>query len=356
MAAKARIGIIGTGWWATTAHFPAVIAHPDAELAAAADIRPEVLAQAAAKYGAERTYTDYREMLDRENLDGVVVAVYHAAHFEVAQACLQRGLHVMLEKPMVLSADHARQLVELARRQNRELIVGYPWHYTPHTLRARELLQSGDLGEVRYINSMFASMVLALYRGEDRSYESFFQYPVVGPGDVYSDPERSGGGQGHLQVTHSAALIFFMTGLRPVTVMALMDNMDTRVDVTDACVARMDNGALVTVGSTGAIPANDVEQLETRIYCDRGWIDISSFAGTMRVSHPDRSIETLPPLEGEDEIYPMQATAANLVDVINGTAANGSPPEIGWRTVEFLDAAYRSAAKGGEAVEVDSLY
>ena len=75
------------------------------------------------------------------------------------------------------------------------------------------------------------------------------------PGDVYSDPERSGGGQGHLQATHSVGLMLHMTGLRPVSVLALMENLDTRVDVVDAMIAQMDNGALASVGSSGTLHA-----------------------------------------------------------------------------------------------------
>ena len=165
MADRARIGIIGTGWWATTAHFPSLQAHPKAELVAAADDLGDILAKAAEKYGVANTYTDYRAMLDSEDLDGVVVAVWHAEHYDVARGCLDRGLHVMLEKPMVLRATHARELVELGQRQQRELIIGYPWHFTAHTLRAREVVQSGELGKVLFINSTFASMVLQFFRG-----------------------------------------------------------------------------------------------------------------------------------------------------------------------------------------------
>src|SRR6185436_15017023 len=107
MAKKARIGVIGAGWWATTAHIPALQAHPDAELVALADLRPDILVKAAAKYGVSQTYTEYQEMLLRESLDGVVVAVWHAAHYDVARTCLEHNLHVLLEKPMTLLATHA---------------------------------------------------------------------------------------------------------------------------------------------------------------------------------------------------------------------------------------------------------
>ena len=362
---RARIAIIGTGWWATTAHFPALLSHPDAEIVAVSDLRADVLAKAAKRYGVTNTYTDYREMLDRERLDGAVVAVWHAAHCEVTRACLDHGLHVMVEKPMVLYARHAREVVELARRRDRELMVGYPYHFSSAGLRAREVVQSAELGEVRYINCYFGSSALALLRGDDSAHGGVFEYQVVGPGDVYSDPERSGSGQGHLQVTHSAALMHFITGLRPVTVMALMDNLDVRVDVINAVTARMDNGALANVGSTGNLQVDDPGTLRIQVNCDDGWLDIDFVSGTGSVRHADGSDEILsapdpgelpPGSEFGEEVYPLYATASNLVDVVLGKAANGSPAEVGWRTVELLDAAYRSAAMDGSIVSVGSLY
>ena len=355
MADKARIGIVGTGWWATTAHFPSLKAHPKAELVAAADVRPDILAKAADAYGVANTYTDYREMLEREELDGVIVAVWHAEHYSVARACLERGLHVMLEKPMVLRATHARELVELAQQKKRELIIGYPWNYTAHTLRARQVVQSGELGRVLFINSTMATMVLQFLRGEDETYQSVFEYPVVGPGDVYADVEKSGGGQGQLQVTHSAALALFVTGLRPVHTTALMENLDASVDAIDAMAVRLDNGSLATVGSIGTVRPGDGDILTTQIICEDGQVALDSIGGTGAIRHKDQSLETFEPLAGE-AIYPMQVTAANLVDVINGDAANGSPAEVGWRVVELLDSAYRSAANGGRPVSVEELY
>jgi predicted dehydrogenase len=355
MVDKARIGIIGTGWWATTAHFPSLKAHPKAELVAAADVRPDILGKAAQKYGVANTYTDYRQMLDKEDLDGVVVAVWHAEHFEVARTCLENGLHVMLEKPMVLRAVHARELVDVATKNGRELIIGYPWHFTPHTLRAREVVQSGELGRVLFVNSIFASAVLQFLRGEDKTYEAVFGYPVVGPGDVYADIEKSGGGQGHLQVTHSAALTLFITGLKPVSTMAMMENLDVHTDVVDAMAVRLDNGALATVGSIGTVRPGDGDILTTQIVCEDGQVTLDSIGGTGSIRHKDQSLETFEPLAAE-AIYPMQVTAANLVDVINGDAANGSPAEVGWRVVELLDSAYRSVADGGRQVKVEELY
>ena len=369
MAKKARIAVIGTGWWATYAHIPALKAHPEAELVALAEIRPDVLSKAARFYGVERTYTDFREMLAKETLDGVVVAVWHTAHYEIARTCLEHRLHVVLEKPMVLKASHARDLVELALECQCEIIMSYPWNYLPQTLRAHEVLKSGTLGRIHYTSNTFSSAAVHLYRGDDYSDrpEMSANYPVVGPGDVYSDPERSGGGQGHLQVTHSSALMFFVTGLKPVSVLALMDKLDVRVDVVDAMIVRMDNGSLATVGSTGAVRGGE-GKLDIHIYCENGWLELDYIGGSGKIRYADDSEEDLTPdprvtesefdgAPGAGAAYPAHAPAVNLVEVVLGQSRNDrAPGEIGWRAVELLDAAYRSSAKNGRAVSVASLY
>ena len=242
-------------------------------------------------------------MLAQERLDGVVIAVWHAAHYEAARACLEQGLHVVLEKPMTLLAAHARHLTELSRARGCQLIIGYPWNYNPHVLRVKEVIGSGQLGGIRYINNMFASSVISLYRGDDSVHDNLYQYPVTGPGDVYSDPERSGGGQGHLQATHSVGLMLHMTGLRPVSVLALMDNLDTRVDVVDAMIAQMDNGALANVGSTGTLHAGGPEQeMVVQIYCDRGWINADIIHKSCAIYYADGSVEEVAGRDGGAEL------------------------------------------------------
>ena len=308
----------------------------------------------------------FLEMLRRGSLDGVVVAVWHAAHYEVARACLEHDLHVLLEKPMVLCVRHARDLCDLARQRQRHLIVGYPWHFMAQTLRARAVVQAGGLGRIHYVANVHASSPYSLFRGDDQSERPGMEdvYPVVGPGAVYADPERSGGGQGHLQVTHSASLILFITGLRPVSVQAQMDNLDVAVDVVDAITVRLDNGALLTLGSTGAVCSGQ-GKLDVQVYGDRGWMDLDYIAGTGIIRYAGGSDEELAPDpeagdldfgDPEGYAYPTRAPANNLVDVIRGRGTNGSPAEVGWRTVEVLEAAYRSAARDGTVVPIASLY
>jgi len=237
----ARIGVIGTGWWATRAHLPAIAANPEAELVAIADPDEANRTRAAAVFAPLATYADYSEMLEAEQLDGVVVAVPHTRHFEIARDALRRDLHVLLEKPMVLTSGHARELLRTAAGHGRQIIVGYPWHYNEQVNRARDWIASGAIGDLLYVHSLFASIVWELYRGDIELVADEMGYTVNPTGrDTYGDPALSGGGQGVTQITHSGALLLHMTGLEPATVFAHMHNHDLRVDLVDALSVRFE--------------------------------------------------------------------------------------------------------------------
>ena len=226
-------------------------------------------------------------------------------------------------------------------------------------------MQSGDLGKVQYVNCYFASTVIDFFRGDDKPYGKVFPYSLVGPGNVYGDRERSGNGQGHLQVTHAAALVHFITGLKPVQVLALMDNLDVHLDVIDSITVRMDNGALANVGSTGNLQVSDPGKFTIQVNCERGWIDFDFTTGAGKVRRADGSEELFPAFDATERppgsetpevLYPLYAPADNLVDVVTGVGVNESTGEVGWRTVELLDAAYRSASLNGQMVSIESLY
>ncbi len=347
----ARIAVIGTGWWATYTHIPALLEHPEATLVALCDADPTRLAAAAQASGGPRTYSSHSALLAAEGLDGVIVATSHASHYPIVRDCLERGLHVMVEKPMTLRAREARELIELAAARGRELIVGYPYHYSPHVLAAREAVVSGSLGAVQYVCCTFSSHIIELLRGRDGS-ERAGAYPVHGPGAVYSRPEDSGGGMGHLQLTHSTGALFFVSGLRAERVLALMHNHGLALDLVDSATVAFAGGALGVVGGTG----NGIHRrFDLQIHCEDGAVELDLVRNSGLIRGPGEARRELAPL-AEAQAYPRFAPAHNLVEVALGRAANGSPPEAGLRSVELLDAAYRSAARDGEAVTVASLY
>src|SRR5258708_5260129 len=166
MNRRARIGIIGTGWWATYAHLPSLISYPLADVVALPDPSPERLAHAAGHLGIGARYEDYRAMLDRGDLDGVVVATPHTTHYDIAAEVLSRGIPLMLEKPMVLHAREARDLVNLAEQHQIPFVVGYPYHFVEQHARLRARIAEGALGQIQLTHALFASMVLEYYRAK----------------------------------------------------------------------------------------------------------------------------------------------------------------------------------------------
>lgn len=351
MTHPVRVGVVGCGWWATNAHLPALQRNPRATVAALADPSPEALARAAERFEVEATFPGIQDLLAAVEVDAVVIAVPHAYHFETARTALEHGVHVLLEKPMVLEPEHARILVDEARRRGLALVIGYPWHYNRHVLEVRAALAAGDIGEIELVSCLFASTVRELYRGNPEAYHDVFGFAAAAtPGtSTYSDPAIAGGGQGQTQVTHAGALLFFLTGLRPARVFAQTESYELRVDLADSVVIRFDGGALGSLASIGSVLPGHDELLEYRIFGRDGHVLLDVNGGTCSVHERNGAVRTLPPLDPAER-YPESAPVDNLVALALGEGENGSPPEIGQLTVEFLDAMYRSASTGTEIV------
>src|SRR5436190_9944313 len=103
MSEKANIAVVGTGWWATTAHLPALVAHPRVGKILLVDTNPAASRKAAEKYNipASQIFTTVAEAkAAHPDLQGAIIAVTHHAHFQVAMDSLEQGLHLLIEKPM----------------------------------------------------------------------------------------------------------------------------------------------------------------------------------------------------------------------------------------------------------------
>ena len=215
------------------------------------------------------------------------------------------------------------------------------------------MIQSGVLGAIQYVNCVMVSRILEFLRGDGAPEFGSQVFPVHGPGAVYSQPALSGGGQGHLQITHMAGLLFFVSGLRARRVLGLMSNHGLPLDLVDVMAVEFEHGALGMVGGSGNAYAG---KLDLQLHCERGSIDMDVVTGTTTIRGAGGLQEDLDRQSAGERGEERFTTAANLVDVVLGRAPNRSPAEAGWRAVELLDAAYRSASRGGAAVTIESLY
>ena len=150
---RLRVGAAGLGR-AFALMLPTLTADPRVELVAAADPRPEARARFAVEFGG-RVYASVEAMCADAEVDVVYVATphqFHAAHVEAAAA---GGKHVLVEKPMAITLDECRRMIDAVERANVLLIVGHSHSFDAPILRAREIIASGTLGAVRMINAQY---------------------------------------------------------------------------------------------------------------------------------------------------------------------------------------------------------
>jgi predicted dehydrogenase len=340
---RIKCGVIGAGWWATFAHIPALLSHPKAELVALQKRDPQQARQVADDFGVPFACTTAEELIAIEGLQAVVISSSPNLHFAQALAALERGLHVLLEKPMTITAAESEHLVQVAERRGLQFLVSCPWHYTAHGIEARRLVRGGALGAVRMISVLMTNPISHLLRGSSSQPTHGIPYLLPREG-TYSDPAIAGGGQGYAQVTHAAAYLSFLTGTRATEVFARFHNDGAAVDLYDTINCKMSDGSIVSLSSTGSTPINR-RDFEVRIFGTKGLLFLDLWRGRMELIPMEGERRTYPDL-AEAEIYPHSAPALNLIDSILDPRANGSPATLGSAATQFVEAAYRSASSG----------
>ena len=140
MSKSIKLGFIGAGWWATSNHIPILQNRQDVEFSAVCRKGTQELEKVAKHFGFEYSTENYIEMLEKCDLDGVIVSSPHSLHYEHAKAALNRGLHVMCEKPMTLKYHESVELDQLANQMNLILMVGHVFRYNAAVIKLKELI------------------------------------------------------------------------------------------------------------------------------------------------------------------------------------------------------------------------
>ena len=178
MGDRVRIGVVGTSWWADSMYLPALTRHPLAEVRAVVGSRMEHTREFAARWGVPAAYASLDEMLAREELDAVTIMAPNIHHYPYTMAALERGLHVLCEKPLGMNAAqarrHDRDRGAAGRRQH------VPVHVLVHAAArgyTKELVDSGYIGRPYHLNMRY----FADY-GRDGSYIWRFDLGEAGAG------------------------------------------------------------------------------------------------------------------------------------------------------------------------------
>ena len=215
----------------------------------------------------QRCYTSYEKMIKAEqNLsDGIeVVAIVtpNHLHFKVAKKFLSSGIHVICDKPITMNSDEARELIELAERARLILAVTYNYSGYPMVRQAKEMVQSGELGELRVINTHYT--------------QDWLTEPLENSGHKQAnwrvDPEKSGIGGCIGDIgTHAYHLSTFITQLRAQTLCADLSSFvkGRRLDDNAHVMIRYDNNVKGMIWASQVAPGNG-NNLKIQVYGDKG--------------------------------------------------------------------------------------
>jgi predicted dehydrogenase len=210
---RLRGAILGAGNVAMHGHLPGWLARDDVAIVAAADPRPEARAALAERLPNLHVYATAEELLSRETLDFADICAPPAMHAGLIHAALEKRLHVLCEKPLVLAADELEPLRELALRGNRTLAAVHNWRHAPILAATQALLAEGAVGDVRFCR-----------------WETLRREPAAAAGDAAGsnwrvDPAVSGGG---ILMDHGWHALYVVCGWLPEAPLRIAGRLSTR--------------------------------------------------------------------------------------------------------------------------------
>ena len=148
---RIKVGLAGCGYWGSK-HLRVLNELPDCELAALCEPSAENLDKVSKAFLPEFITDDFDEMLETD-IDAVVIAAPARLHYPLAKAALLKGKHVLTEKPFATTSEHALDLAETATARGLTVMVGHTYVFHPAVQYLKELVKSGDLGDLLYIHT-----------------------------------------------------------------------------------------------------------------------------------------------------------------------------------------------------------
>jgi len=258
-------------------------------------------------------------------LDAAFVITPHAFHHDQTRACLEAGLDVLLEKPMVMNAAEARCLIETRDRTGRLLVVAFPGSLSPQIRTAVNWMRAGKFGPILNISATVWQNWGPNTSGTWRQF-----------------PEIAGGGFLFDTGAHMLNTVADLAGEDFVEVAAWLDNFRRPVDTRGVVIGRLASGALVTMNACGeAIPscASDV-----RVFCSHAILHTGIWGEYLNVQrHGSAQLRKV-------HVPPSLGVWEQFLDVRAGKMANPCPPEVGLRMARLWDAVRVSAAANGAPV------
>ena len=336
-----RIGVIGCGYWGP--NLIRNLSHlKGSQVLICADLSEDRLDHMRNLYPQIETTTDYRRVLGRKDVDAVVVATPPETHAKLTVEALRAGKHVFVEKPLALSSADGTAMVDEAAKAERVLMVGHTFVYTAAVNKIKEVIASGELGEVFYISTTRVN--LGIFQ------ESINVVWDLAPHDVSilnyildSSPESV--------ATHASCNI--RKNIQDVAFLTLHYPGDVLAHVHVSWLNPNKIRSTTVVGSKKMLVYDDVSALEKiRIY-DKGVTVTPHYDtfGEFNLSYRYGDI-LIPRL---DDAEPLKVACQHFVDCVEKGSVPRSSGAHGLNVVRVLEAAVASMREDGRLIGVDPI-
>lgn len=334
MPDKVKLAVIGTGLMARY-HIQQILKQPDTtEIAVVCETDPTAYAEAQgvfrrASLEPPPNQPDFTRLLAdyAGYLQAVLIITPHALHHDQAKACLEAGLDVLLEKPMVMNASEARSLIETRNRTDRLLAVAFNGSLSPQIRQAVRMARAGQLGELQSISATVWQDWGALTAGTWRQ-----------------QPALSGGGFLFDTGAHLLNTVVDLADQEFLEVAAWLNDRCRPVETLGVVIGRLASGALVTLHACGETISSCAS--EVLAFYSRAILRTGVWGERLEIQRAGRNRSRKVPVPASLGVWEQ------FLAVRSGRMPNPCPPEIGLRMARLYDAIVASALQGGHPVRL----
>ena len=336
-----KVAVVGCGYWGPNLIRNLAQLNRIEELTCC-DLDQKRLDRMKSLYPSVNVLSDYRELLQKPDLDAVAIATPVKTHYPIAKEFLSHGKHVLLEKPLTHSYDTALELVKLAEEKERVLMVGHTFEYTAAVNKIKSIVENGELGKILYISCIRVNLGL-------------FQPDINVVWDL---------------APHDISIILYILGATPISVNSqgkahfkpgIEDVATTTLNFDNGVIAFIHSSWLdpnkirrtTIVGSRRMLVYDDIEPQEKIKIYDKG-VDVPPYYDTyaeFQFSYRYGDIHS-PRIE---DYEPLKKECEHFLTCIQKGACPLSDGYSGLRVVSILEAANKSLKLSGRSMNIQGL-
>ncbi len=330
---KIRLGVVGLGWVSQVFHLPVLTKCEDVEIVAVCDKDRSRAKMIADRFGITRHYSDYAQMIEKEDLDTIDVCTSTDAHLAITLAALNAGKNVFVEKPIARRYSEAVEMADAARENKKILMVGMNNRFRPDTMILKSFIEKGELGKIFYTKSGWLRKL-----SNDNRW--------------MTQKDKSGGGVFLDLGVVMLDLVLWMMGFAPVERVSAKMYMHKTKSVEDSCVLflEMKYGTSVVIEVSWAL-----QSAQDFFYCEFFGSEGSAMINPLRIHKQlHGNLVNVTPAKAETPFNLYKKSYENelkhFVGAARGLHAVISTGDEAVQRMKVVEAIYLSAQKGKEVV------